>query len=564
MTSRFRLALIAGSLILAGCGDTSQSGPLMKYVESERLTTDLKDKPKLRQKVRKALAGLFGPDPQHIHVPPGSGLPDAGIHLANRFEKDEGGRKVVRRVKVSHIMVPGRSPVVKFQEGGYALYRRHCLHCHGVSGAGDGPTAEFLYPRPRDYRKGLFKFTSTPLGEKPTREDLRKTIRYGLHGTSMPAFEAQMSSSEFEQVIGSYSEIEQVIDYMTFLSMRGETELALIEEATLADEGDAEALSPDTAADLAKAVFNKWKKAETVVMNPPVPRTPSSRESILQGRHLFLGGAIKNPQGQEIKVDCVSCHGPRAIGNGQSFVAQEIFNTVVFNGKISRKFVLTAGELEILQALTDMEAKGKAHAPESGEDKSEAQEARPTTLRNLVEVLRMSVGLGDKDDLAAMKLKMGYTDQPGRKVNSFERIVEAQLDDLETKGLVSRGFGLGATRYHASIDRKTGELWNNSLDEWGNPLRPANLNRGVYKGGRRPIDLYWRIAKGINGAKMPAHYPTLDPERIWDLVNFVLALPYEPKLLEGVTPPGAVPAPPSSAVARRSTPTRRAGPASVR
>ena len=126
----------------------------------------------------------------------------------------------------------------------------------------------------------------------------------------MPAFEALMTASE----------IEQVIDYMTFLSMRGETELALIDEATLADEGDAEALSPDVAADLAKAVFNKWKKAETVVMNPPVPRTPSSRESILRGRRPVPRARIKNPQGQEVKVDCISCHGPQAIGNGPSFV----------------------------------------------------------------------------------------------------------------------------------------------------------------------------------------------------------------------------------------------------
>ena len=27
---------------------------------------------------------------------------------------------------------------------------------------------------------------------------------------------------------------------------------------------------------------------------------------------------------------------------------------------------------------------------------------------------------------------------------------------------------------------------------------------------------------------MPAHYPTIDEKKIWDLVNFVLALPYEP------------------------------------
>jgi mono/diheme cytochrome c family protein len=54
----------------------------------------------------------------------------------------------------------------------------------------------------------------------------------------------------------------------------------------------------------------------------------------------------------------------------------------------------------------------------------------------------------------------------------------------------------------------------------------------VYKGGRRPIDLYWRIAKGITGAQMPAHYPGIDHDQIWDLVNFVLALPYQPELLE--------------------------------
>ena len=27
-------------------------------------------------------------------------------------------------------------------------------------------------------------------------------------------------------------------------------------------------------------------------------------------------------------------------------------------------------------------------------------------------------------------------------------------------------------------------LWNAKPDDWGNPLRPANLNRGVYKGGQ--------------------------------------------------------------------------------
>ena len=92
----------------------------------------------------------------------------------------------------------------------------------------------------------------------------------------------------------------------------------------------------------------------------------------------------------------------------------------------------------------------------------------------------------------------------------------------------------------AAADKLLDAWKKGSLDDWGNPLRPANLNRGMYKGGRRPIDLYWRIAKGINGAKMPAHFPTLQPPQIWDLVNFVLALPYDPGLLDGPDVPAPI------------------------
>jgi mono/diheme cytochrome c family protein len=419
--------LILGSLSLAlvttGCSDAINAGPL-SYVESERLRTELDGKPKLQARVRGALAELYGPDPTHIKVPEGAGLTYGGRLLGN-YETDDKW-ELLRPIYNVGTDSAGK-PTQYRQVGGYALYRLHCLHCHGVSGAGDGPTAPFLYPRPRDYRKGVFKFTSTPIGVKPTRQDLRKTIMYGLHGTSMPAFEALMTGPQ----------IEQVLDYLIFLTMRGETEQGLIDEAMLADEKDPQSLSPDIARDVVKNVFNKWKAAGAQVLNPPIPRTPSSRESILRGRDLFLSRNEGN------RVDCTSCHGAQAVGNGPSFVAQEVFNEVVFGGNPS-----------------------------------------------------------------------------------------AMLERLDRQ------------------DQKTKDLWKNSVDDWGNPLRPANLNRGVYKGGRRPLDLYWRIAKGINGAKMPAHYPTIQPPQIWDLVNFVLQLPYEPELLKGATLP-AVPPATAPKVARR-------------
>ena len=37
---------------------------------------------------------------------------------------------------------------------------------------------------------------------------------------------------------------------------------------------------------------------------------------------------------------------------------------------------------------------------------------------------------------------------------------------------------------------------------------------------------------------MPAHYPSpFDEKKMWDVVNFVLALPYEPDLLKDAPPP---------------------------
>lgn len=414
MIVRCRLHLVIGisCLLLAGpgCSDRFLSGPL-RYEEAEALTKDLvgksnlAGKTRLQDKVRAALVQLFGKDPKNITVPVGMGglLTGGGARLANFQLVGEGvNAKIKKNV----------DPQMHQIAGGFGLYRRHCLHCHGVSGAGNGPTAAFLYPIPRDYRKGLFKFTSTPNGARPHRDDLRRTVRDGLHGTSMPSFEALMSDDE----------IEQVVDYVIFLSIRGETELSLIDEGAISDENDQEALSAEVSKGVADSIINKWKTAQSQVVNPPVARTASSQESILRGRDLFLGKTKE-------KLECAGCHGSQGLGDGPSFVSQDVFNLVVFGGNPSER---------------------------------------------------------------------------------EERI--------------------------KALDDKTRELWGQKLDEWGNPLRPANLKRGLYKGGRRPLDLYWRIAKGITGAQMPAHYPTIDHKQIWDLVNFVLALPYQPDLLKDAPP----------------------------
>jgi mono/diheme cytochrome c family protein len=60
--------------------------------------------------------------------------------------------------------------------------------------------------------------------------------------------------------------------------------------------------------------------------------------------------------------------------------------------------------------------------------------------------------------------------------------------------------------------------------ENGQPTKPRDLARGIFKGGGEPNRLYCRIALGIPGTPMPATVAALKPSEIGDLVNFVLSL----------------------------------------
>jgi hypothetical protein len=64
-------------------------------------------------------------------------------------------------------------------------------------------------------------------------------------------------------------------------------------------------------------------------------------------------------------------------------------------------------------------------------------------------------------------------------------------------------------------------------DGWGTIVRPRNFYANTFGGGRRPIDLYYRIHGGIRGSGMPAMAEVPDKEQvIWDLVALIQVLPY--------------------------------------
>lgn len=114
----------------------------------------------------------------------------------------------------------------------FGLYRKHCVRCHGVTGDGKGPAARLLDPYPRDFRLGKFKFKSTPIGTKPTRLDLARILRTGIPGTSMPSF--RLLKDE---------DLEALIDYVIYLTSRGETERSLMNQLTLVEANDPTAMT---------------------------------------------------------------------------------------------------------------------------------------------------------------------------------------------------------------------------------------------------------------------------------------------------------------------------------
>ncbi len=281
------------------------------------------------------------------------------------------------------------------------LYREHCVHCHGISGDGLGPTARFLNPYPRNFQLGVFKFTSTAQGRKPTMDDLHRTLREGIPGTAMPSFKLQ-----------SPAEIDALAEYVKYLSIRGEVQFQLMTSIeAVGGPIDEEQLAEELEVVL-NLVAKSWDDAEdnvvVPVQRPPFRSEQERQASIARGKEIFLNAG---------KANCLGCHGPTALGDG--------------------------GQVDY-DVWTKLQRDQEARYP----------------------------GLAE------------YWPLPARAAE------------------------------------------------------PRNLHQGIYRGGRRPVDLYRRIYAGIKGTPMPAQGQTLKPEEIWSVVDYVMSLPYEHQQ--------ATPAPPSA------------------
>jgi len=288
--SVFRLVAAAALLVACGCSRLPDATYTLR-ADAERLDIPRKHK----EQIAAWLTAFHGtpanprmalPDPEAD-----LGAADAGVAAIARIDK------------------PGYDRL-ELQLGRH-VYTAQCAGCHGTTGDGHGPAGPHLNPPPRDYRNGVFKFTSTPRGSKPRRDDLRRILRYGAKGTSMPAF--RFLSEE---------ETEAVIDYVQVLAARGELEINLIREAV--DELDEDDdFDPEVVAEFVSDISTSWDRAEdelvrAVTVNPP--RTP---ETVHAGAVAFA------------ELYCVKCHGPDARGSKSADVGEDIWGRTAYPANLA-------------------------------------------------------------------------------------------------------------------------------------------------------------------------------------------------------------------------------------
>lgn len=229
-------------------------------------------------------------------------------------------------LSMSNIEKAAGPPTSTVEPGEKGLYRQLCASCHGESGQGRGPVAASQNPYPREFRHGIFKYKSTARKNKPIKADIARALRKGMSGSQMPLFNKLPDEK-----------MDALVDYVIFLSIRGEFERKLLFAAaydldlekdriynvSLKNSAESEPKKVlqseiETATEILTGIADAWLESIDGVeefAKPEFPlfgsettdNRPELLESIAKGRKLFLSE----------EAACAKCHGESARGDGK-------------------------------------------------------------------------------------------------------------------------------------------------------------------------------------------------------------------------------------------------------
>jgi mono/diheme cytochrome c family protein len=370
---------------------------------------------------------------------------------------------------------------------GRGLYRLLCASCHGVTGNGRGPVGAAQVPYPRDYRMGVFKFKSTPRGAKPTKADLKQLIKHGIAGTNMTSVDelldleklkrSQMNVDWLPEKITD-EDVDALVDYVIYLSWRGEHERTQIDIGVLEGilDGETRLINADYGSEI------DWQNRE-------------ARDE------------------WDAKIDAMSEKGKDALSEAE----QE--------------------ELEKAERFEEDWGYAEEYAIEIGESWLEAEDRvievpDPPADLPVAESYADAQKILDGDQASAFEasVKRGQELFVGKvaacsKCHGPKGLGDGQTTDFDdwTKDWTTR-VGLKPEDYESLVPL----LARGAMP----PLNamPRNFAEGVFRGGSSSKDLYLRITQGIDGSPMPAATfveGEFEKEDVWHLINFIRSLQTE-------------------------------------
>jgi mono/diheme cytochrome c family protein len=83
----------------------------------------------------------------------------------------------------------------------------------------------------------------------------------------------------------------------------------------------------------------------------------------------------------------------------------------------------------------------------------------------------------------------------------------------------------GCIKCHGTLGRGDGPSAPTLADDWGHPIRPADLAQSwTFRGGASREDIFRTMSTGFNGTPMPGFVDALPPEQRWAITDFIDSL----------------------------------------
>ncbi|MFQ5667825.1 MAG: c-type cytochrome, partial [Candidatus Binatia bacterium] len=128
--------------------------------------------------------------------------------------------------------------------------------------------------------------------------------------------------------------------------------------------------------------------------------------------------------------------------------------------------------------------------------------------------------------------QLGGEDFADPDFNPYEQILPQPEPPGETAQRIQAGREIfsdeqkgGCIKCHGPNGRGNGPEAGTQVDDWGDPILPADLTKGWrYKNGTTPEEIFRTLSTGLNGTPMPGYGETLTAGERWSLAYFVHSL----------------------------------------